>query len=1007
MSAPPMQGVRFGQPPAPPQVSDRDKQLIAAVREGDLAAVEAALDNGASPNAQMQVAFPVTLPNGQTTHGMTNVTMIGAALDPNFGGVEAKVVELLIKRGARLVSSPTSASGSPTPALPHALEPMPYIRQARGNRTPYDAALVLIANGANVEEEDHDKATVLSTACQEGHVLGTRLLLEAAADPNHGKRNGSTPCYKAAQGGHADCLRLLIAAGARVDAQFHSGATPLLIAAGSGKAEAVKLLLAAAADPNMRASDGNTPRTVAQGACRALLEAACTAAAPVPPLVNGTRVSLHGLQARADLNGMAGVVIGFDASKGRCTVQLRDGSSMALKPANLQQRDTPAAAATPCGAVPVTKEECVEALMSANPQTLRNLLSKGDIDPDLLVDPPPLVKGLDGKISLLCVACLMQPSPTSPASFRARGFPDMLQALLDAGASVDGGKGGGTDAKTPLMIAAQGGQKSYVQLLLARGADVHARNAHGADAAMQACQCDSPQGAACLQVLLAGGADIEGVDDSKYTLLIACAEWGRPVHVGVLIKAGARLDDSPTIQGAGYTALAAAASSGHVAVVRQLLKAGADRSIPWVHTSYPGSAPKTPRQWAKGPGGNDEVVELLTSLDDMLADAEAAGVFDDTEGMAGRCRLQAGDTLDGKGRGLTSAADFEAARSGGEFSAEQLMAELRARMRAVSSIKSMETCESGKALFDAFCAGGYQQEPDYPPRAAETTPVLGGRVLLQGLKSQPGLNGKEGNVLSYNADGKGRFGVRVKGKVSYSLIALRPQSLVAVDHDPPPRCEHAPAEFVAALQKELREIDELRMYEVVDWTDVAARVSDPMQLIRMAATGQALSRSHRLHLFYVQRTAENEAFFVCEREVEGVNRGDQTAAPPWLIFSGRRHGDRDGPVGGTLLPPQGPDCSKVAFMVRFVRTVLSRTVECGVCFEPQDVMGASQLPCVHILCNACLKKLFPLDQLGLTCPTCKSHFPQHKLIDMKKLRTLNTAMLNQDVAIVMVSGKEE
>ena len=45
-----------------------------------------------------------------------------------------------------------------------------------------------------------------------------KLLIEAAADPNHGKRNGSTPCYKAAQGGHADCLRLLIAAGARVDA---------------------------------------------------------------------------------------------------------------------------------------------------------------------------------------------------------------------------------------------------------------------------------------------------------------------------------------------------------------------------------------------------------------------------------------------------------------------------------------------------------------------------------------------------------------------------------------------------------------------------------------------------------------------------------------------------------------------------------------------------------------------------------------------------------------------
>ena len=44
-----------------------------------------------------------------------------------------------------------------------------------------------------------------------------------------------------------------------------------------------------------------------------------------PPIPIGTRVELHGLKAKPELNGQRGVVEGFDAASGRCKVKLEDG----------------------------------------------------------------------------------------------------------------------------------------------------------------------------------------------------------------------------------------------------------------------------------------------------------------------------------------------------------------------------------------------------------------------------------------------------------------------------------------------------------------------------------------------------------------------------------------------------------------------------------------------------------------------------------------------------------
>eukprot|EP00670_Eutreptiella_braarudii_P001243 CAMPEP_0174294956 /NCGR_PEP_ID=MMETSP0809-20121228/43182_1 /TAXON_ID=73025 ORGANISM="Eutreptiella gymnastica-like, Strain CCMP1594" /NCGR_SAMPLE_ID=MMETSP0809 /ASSEMBLY_ACC=CAM_ASM_000658 /LENGTH=162 /DNA_ID=CAMNT_0015396813 /DNA_START=1 /DNA_END=486 /DNA_ORIENTATION=+ len=52
---------------------------------------------------------------------------------------------------------------------------------------------------------------------------------------------------------------------------------------------------------------------------------------------SGTKVVLCGLQSAAQHNGKVASVVDYDAGAGRYTVQLNDGTNLALKPTNLTQ----------------------------------------------------------------------------------------------------------------------------------------------------------------------------------------------------------------------------------------------------------------------------------------------------------------------------------------------------------------------------------------------------------------------------------------------------------------------------------------------------------------------------------------------------------------------------------------------------------------------------------------------------------------------------------------------
>jgi hypothetical protein len=54
------------------------------------------------------------------------------------------------------------------------------------------------------------------------------------------------------------------------------------------------------------------------------------------PLV-GKQVLVHGLVAKPELNNRTGTAAGWDSERGRYAVRLQDGSTVALKPANLRK----------------------------------------------------------------------------------------------------------------------------------------------------------------------------------------------------------------------------------------------------------------------------------------------------------------------------------------------------------------------------------------------------------------------------------------------------------------------------------------------------------------------------------------------------------------------------------------------------------------------------------------------------------------------------------------------
>ena len=413
-------------------------------------------------------------------------------------------------------------------------------------------------------------------------------------------------------------------------------------------------------------------------------------------------------------------------------------------------------------------------------------------------------------------------------------------------------------------------------------------------------------------------------------------------------------------------------------VIDLLLGAKADATIQFANPDMPQGSTLTPEGWAMRAVGKER-------------GAEVAAIFERHETFGALAsRMVTMQRIDeAEVDGLTNRI------AEGELTEAQAKDHLRAVEEASAQAEREKAASEERAIAKAFIAahgaggpqvdvlmkaGGLSPEPavgDELPRGSMV--VFGGRVQLTGIKSDASLNGRFGRTVSWNEGGKRRFGVRLEG--SGKMLSLKPRNLMPYDAHPfPGEFTASSSEVCAALQAELTASG--HSAKVVDWTPLAASMSDVVHLLWIAILSQ-----HTDELIYVQRTPETAPFFLCHREIvcptlPHLSDSRSLATFPWLVIS----------TSITALPTAWAGCCEQNFIVRLCLHCCQPTRQCTICLEEKPVAkNPSQLPCVHFLCAECLRKQFPVsgymaannerDSNGLTCPTCKLHFPNHRVLD--------------------------
>lgn len=205
-------------------MSDAHEALVAAVRKGEVDAVEALLD--ADP----------TLVNARRPDGSSFVLFAIYSGHP-------QLVNVFRQHGRSLDLFEAAASGD-----------SPAVRA------------FLASDPASARAVSPDGFPVLGLAVFFGHTPLADLLLASGADPNAASTNAMkvTPLHAATSRGDAAMVKNLLEKGATPDARQQSGWTSLHSAASQGNAEIVRLLRARGADVSARTDDDKTAADLAE-----------------------------------------------------------------------------------------------------------------------------------------------------------------------------------------------------------------------------------------------------------------------------------------------------------------------------------------------------------------------------------------------------------------------------------------------------------------------------------------------------------------------------------------------------------------------------------------------------------------------------------------------------------------------------------------------------------------------------------------------------------------------
>ncbi len=421
----------------------------------------------------------------------------------------------------------------------------------------HDAAMALIAKGADVRATGSDGTTALMWAAYNDDVALAQALIRKGANASAVNSYGDSAMQEAAVRPDAVILKMLLDAGVNVDSPNPEGQTALMVVARTGDVKAAELLLHHGANVNAVESWGGQT-------------ALMWAAAQRQPQMVKLLIS-HG----ADLN-MRSVVRDWQrrvTAEGRPKI-MNVGGLTALHFAAREDCIECAKYLVEAGADinaldPDDTTPLVVALMNLHFNLATYLINAGaDVNRWDIFGDSPLYVAIDmntlptgGRPDL--------PSPDATSGYQvaelllAKGADPNLQLKLRPpyrnGVFDRGGDQVLSTGATPLLLAAKVGDVESVKLLLKYHALVNLPNAEGVTPLMAAAgmgQGFNPtrgryktdeQAAECVQLLHAAGGTITGRADDGLTALHSAAKLGWDDTVKLLVADGADLQATDRI----------------------------------------------------------------------------------------------------------------------------------------------------------------------------------------------------------------------------------------------------------------------------------------------------------------------------------------------------------------------------------------------------------------------------------------------------------------------------